>query len=179
MARPARSRQADQRRDRPGVIAAAPILFGVALAIGFFLHAIAPLRIAPLAGATVGLAGAMLIVIGPLLSAAVVRAFRSAGTNVSPYRETSRFVCAGPYRYTRNPDYIGQTLMYAGIALVANSWWPLLLLPLALSVIQHGVVRREERYLAAKFGQEYRDYTARVPRWLGCRARCSTGTQAR
>ena len=184
MARPARSRQADQRRDRPGVIAAPPILFGVALAIGFFLHAIAPLRIAPLrsaplAGATVGLAGATLIVIGLLLSAAVVRAFRSAGTNVSPYRATSRFVCAGPYRYTRNPDYIGQTLMYAGIALVANSWWPLLLLPLALSVIQHGVVRREERYLAAKFGQEYRDYTARVPRWLGCRARCSTGTQAR
>ena len=177
MGRPARSRPADRRRDRPGVLAAPPILFGVALAIAFFLHAIAPLRIAPsriapLAGGTLRLAGASLIVIGLLLSAAVVRAFRSVGTNVSPYRETSRIVCAGPY-------YIGQMLMYAGIAVGANSWWPLLLLPLALPVIQHGVVRREERYLAAKFGHEYRDYAARVPRWLGCRARCSAATHSR
>jgi protein-S-isoprenylcysteine O-methyltransferase Ste14 len=56
--------------------------------------------------------------------------------------------------------------MYAGIALVAKSWWPLVLLPLVLILVQRGVVRREERYLEAKFGQEYRNYLERVPRWL-------------
>ena len=53
-----------------------------------------------------------------------------------------------------------------GIALVANSWWPLLLLPLVLVVVQRGVIEREERYLEARFGQEYRDYKVRVRRWL-------------
>ena len=94
---------------------------------------------------------------------------------MSPYRETTRFVCTGPYRYTRNPDYIGQTLIYGGIAMGANSWWPLFLLPPALLVIQYGVIRREERYLEAKFSQEYRDYTARVPRWLSWRSRSPNG----
>jgi len=171
----ARGLPVDRRRDTPGVIAAPPVLFGAALVIGLSLHAIAPLRLAPPARGILRVAGISLIVIGALLSAAVVHAFRSAGTNVSPYREATRFVSSGPYRYTRNPDYIGQTLLYGGIAVLANSWWPLLLLPLALLVIQRGVVRREEQYLEAKFGREYRDYTARVPRWLGWRSRSSTG----
>ncbi len=161
-----KSLPADRRRDRAGVIAAPPILFGAALILGLSLHAIAPVRIAPLPGGTPRLTGVALIVIGLLFSVAVMRAFRSAGTHVSPYRETTRLVCAGPYRHTRNPDYIGQTLMYGGIALVANSWWPLFLLPPTLLLIHYGVIRREERYLEAKFGQEYRDYRARVPRWL-------------
>ena len=79
------------------------------------MQVIAPLRIATLPGGKLRLTGGSLIVIGLLLSAAVMRAFRSAGTHVSPYRETTRFVRDGPYRYTRNPDYIGQTLVYVGI----------------------------------------------------------------
>jgi protein-S-isoprenylcysteine O-methyltransferase Ste14 len=156
----------DRRRDTAGVIAAPPLLFGAALIVALSLHAIQPIRIASLSGGMLRLAGVALIVLGLLLSIAVVRAFGRAGTQVSPYRKTTRFVCTGPYRYTRNPDYIGQTLMYAGIAIVANSWWPLFLLPLVLLIVQRGVIRREERYLEAKFGQEYRDYLARVPRWL-------------
>ena len=108
----ARGLPVDRRRDTPGVIAAPPVLFGAALVIGLSLHAIAPLRLAPPARGMLRVAGISLIVIGVLLSAAVVRAFRSAGTNVSPYREATRFVSSGPYRYTRNPDYIGQTLLY-------------------------------------------------------------------
>jgi protein-S-isoprenylcysteine O-methyltransferase Ste14 len=125
-----------------------------------------PVRIASLPGGVLRLAGVALIALGLLLSIAVVRAFGRVGTPVPPYRPTTHFVTTGPYRYTRNPDYIGQTLTYVGIAIVANSWWPLFLLPLVLLVVQRGVVRREERYLEVKFGQEYRDYMARVPRWL-------------
>ena len=57
-------------------------------------------------------------------------------------------------------------MIYLGVAVATGSWWPFLLLPLLLVTIQLGVVRREERYLEAKFGQEYRDYKARVSRWL-------------
>ncbi len=56
--------------------------------------------------------------------------------------------------------------MYVGIGLLLNSWWPLLLLPGALIAVERGVVRREERYLENKFGEEYRQYKSRVGRWF-------------
>lgn len=153
-------------RDTAGVVAAPPLLFGAALIAALALHAIHPIHIASHSSGVPRVVGVALIVLGLSLSIAVVHAFGRAGTNVSPYRETTSFVSTGPYRYTRNPDYIGQTLAYTGIAIVANSWWPLLLLPLVLLVIQRGVIRREERYLEVRFGAEYRDYMARAPRWL-------------
>jgi protein-S-isoprenylcysteine O-methyltransferase Ste14 len=156
----------DRRRDSAGVVAAPPLLFGAALVVGFSLRAIHPIRIASIPGDMLRVAGGALIMVGVAVSIAVVLAFARAGTHVSPYRETTRLVCTGPYRYTRNPDYVGQTFLYAGIAIVANTWWPLFLLPIVLLAVDRGVVRREERYLEAKFGQEYRDYTARVPRWF-------------
>jgi len=157
----------DRRRDTAGVIAPPPVLYGTALIVALLLHyAIRPFHIASVSSLTLRVAAIALIVLGLALSIAVMRVFGRAGTPVPPYRPTTRFVSAGPYRYTRNPDYIGQTLLYAGIALVANSWWPIVLLPLILLAVQYGVVRREERYLEEKFGQEYRDYVARVPRWL-------------
>ena len=69
-------------------------------------------------------------------------------------------------RYSRNPDYVGQTLAYLGITIAADSWWPVILLPAVLLVIQFGVVRREEAYLEAKFGDAYRGYKKQVRRWL-------------
>ena len=153
--------------DTAGVIAAPPLLFGAALVVALLLHAMHPIRMLPAGNGPLRLAGAALVVLGLMLSIAVVRVFGRAGTQVSPYRRTTRFVSTGPYRYTRNPDYIGQTLTYAGIAMVANSWWPVFLLPVVLYLVQRGVVRREERYLEAKFGQEYRDYMTSVPRWVG------------
>jgi protein-S-isoprenylcysteine O-methyltransferase Ste14 len=148
-----------------GVIAPPPVLFGAALLIALLLHELHPLPIAPPSGWP-RLLGIPAIVLGLLLSGWVIRAFGRAATPVPPYRPTRRLVVDGPYRYTRNPDYVGQTLTYLGIALVARSGWALLILPLVLVAVQHGVVRREERYLETRFGQPYRDYMARVRRWL-------------
>jgi len=67
---------------------------------------------------------------------------------------------------TRNPIYIGFTLLYFGIAILATSIWMLLLLVPLLIVLQRGVVEREEAYLETKFGEAYEKYQARVPRWL-------------
>jgi protein-S-isoprenylcysteine O-methyltransferase Ste14 len=158
--------RADRGRDTAGVVAAPPVIYGVALIVALSMHAASSIHITSSPGRVLRLVGVGVIALGLLLSGAVMREFARAGTAVSPYHETTHFVSTGPYRYTRNPDYIGQTLMYAGIALATNSWWPLLLLPPALLTIHYGVVRREERYLEAKFGQNYRDYTSRVSRWL-------------
>ena len=112
------------------------------------------------------LTAAALIALGLMVSFAVVWIFRKSRTPVSPRRPTTGIVRAGLYRYSRNPDYLGQMMIYLGAAMATGSWWPFLLLPLLLVAIQLGVVRREEHYLEAKFGQAYRDYRAQVPRWL-------------
>ncbi len=69
-------------------------------------------------------------------------------------------------RYTRNPAYLSMTMMYAGIAALRNALWAIVLLPVALLVIQRGVIEREERNLERKFGEEYLSYNARVRRWI-------------
>jgi protein-S-isoprenylcysteine O-methyltransferase Ste14 len=66
----------------------------------------------------------------------------------------------------RNPIYVGMLLLYAGIGLAARSPWVLVLaLPLVV-ILRYGVVAREETYLQQRFGDAYRDYKARVRRWL-------------
>jgi protein-S-isoprenylcysteine O-methyltransferase Ste14 len=75
-------------------------------------------------------------------------------------------VTQGPFQYTRNPAYLSMTMIYTGISSLANALWAILLLPVALQVIQRGVIEREERYLERKFGEEYLRYKARVRRWI-------------
>jgi protein-S-isoprenylcysteine O-methyltransferase Ste14 len=58
------------------------------------------------------------------------------------------------------------TLIYAGIASLANALWAIVVLPVALLVIQRGVIEREERYLEGKFGEEYLSYKEQVRRWI-------------
>jgi protein-S-isoprenylcysteine O-methyltransferase Ste14 len=77
----------------------------------------------------------------------------------------NRLVDSGPYVFSRNPMYVAWTLGYVGVALVAGTAWPLLLLPVVLVVTQV-VVRREERSLERQFGDAYRTYKASVRRYL-------------
>ena len=92
--------------------------------------------------------------------------FRRAGTSVVPSEPSTALVTTGPYRFTRNPIYIGFVLAYFGLAIVLTSMWVLLLLIPVLAILQRGVVVPEEAYLERKFGDAYRKYQAHVPRWL-------------
>ncbi len=107
-----------------------------------------------------------LMLVGLALTGAAIRDFTSAGTPVPTYKPTSALVTTGIHGWTRNPIYLGMFLTYAGIGLAARSPWILILtLPLAIT-IRYGVVAREEAYLERRFGDAYRQYTARVRRWL-------------
>ena len=150
-------------RDAPGVIALPPLIYLAGLAVGFGLEALLPSADVP---ALVRWLGIVPIVTGVLLQGTFIGAFRRAGTNVDPYKPTTAIVTGGPYRITRNPGYLGFALVYTGIALLASALWPLLTLVPVLIVVDRGVIAREERYLEAKFGQEYLDYKGRVRRWL-------------
>jgi protein-S-isoprenylcysteine O-methyltransferase Ste14 len=149
-----------------GVIARPPLLFLAALLIGFVLDRL--LRL-PFPVPVIDLAhwiGGSLILIGLALAAAGVRDFSRAGTPVRSIKPPRALVTTGIHGWTRNPIYLGMFLVYGGIGVAAQSPWTLILtLPLAIT-IHYGVVAREEAYLERRFGDAYRDYKARVRRWL-------------
>lgn len=103
---------------------------------------------------------------GLILMFAGLTTFFRAGTTPLPHRPASRLVTSGPYRITRNPMYLGFTAVYLGGAVLINSLWPLLFLPVVLLLLTRAVIEREERYLATAFGAEYAAYCRRVRRWL-------------
>jgi protein-S-isoprenylcysteine O-methyltransferase Ste14 len=72
----------------------------------------------------------------------------------------------GPYRFTRNPMYLGLALLLAGLAGIGNALWPLLAVIPVVAIIRTQVIAREETYLENRFGEEYRAYRGRVRRWL-------------
>ncbi len=153
-----------QRSDSPGVIAFPPLLYGGTLAVGLILHFFVPVR--PLPSLPARLLGAVLLVGGGALVKWGVNSMRRAGTNVRPDQPATTIVVDGPFRFTRNPLYLGLTGLYAGVALLVDALWPLVLLVPLLVIVKWGVIHREERYLEAKFGETYRLYKARVRRWF-------------
>jgi len=150
-----------------GVIARPPFLLLAALLLGFVWDRLLPLPF-PVPGTALAhwIVGGALIVIGLVLALAGIRNFSQAGTPVPTTMPTRALVTTGIHGRTRNPIYLGLFLIYAGIGFAAQSSWVLAItLPLAIT-IRYGVVAREEAYLEQRFGDAYRDYKARVRRWL-------------
>jgi protein-S-isoprenylcysteine O-methyltransferase Ste14 len=153
--------------DTAGVIAPPPLIALAALLLGVAADWLWPMdgldsvlnwpaRIG--IGAVLLLAGGALVVVGE-------QAFKQVGTNVKPWRPSLALATTGIYAHLRNPMYVGAILILTGLAAaLASDWMAILLLPTAL-LLHFGVVRREERYLEAKFGEDYRRYKASVPRY--------------
>lgn len=151
-------------KDRPGVIAPPPLVFFAFLGLGLGLDGVWPLGAVP--GAVGRPAGFALIAIGVGIFAAAIYHLRQAGTSVQTRMPATAVVTSGPFRFSRNPIYLSASLAFAGIGLAADNVWILALVVPFLAVIRYGVISREERYLEAKFGEEYRRYKASVRRWL-------------
>jgi len=154
----------EERPDHADVIGPPPLLYTAALVIGAGLEWFWPTAIG--LGWLPLLLGAILILAGLAIALWGALALRRAGTAIPPNRPTTELVTDGPYRWSRNPLYLALTLIYAGVGLIADDLWILVLLVPLLLLLHWGVVVREERYLEAKFGEAYRRYKQRVRRWL-------------
>jgi protein-S-isoprenylcysteine O-methyltransferase Ste14 len=142
-----------------------PLAWAAAVIAGLVLDWLAPVPFLP-AGAAVGWLGALVFVLALALAAWAVATMTRAGSNVPTNRPTTAIVESGPYRFTRNPIYMGMFGGLIGLAIAFNTLWLLaMLVPFAL-VIRYGVVAREEAYLERKFGDVYRGYRLRVRRWF-------------
>jgi protein-S-isoprenylcysteine O-methyltransferase Ste14 len=155
---------ARSQSDVPDVLILPPLLYGIALAVGFVVQWIAPRPI--MASNARYWIGGILLALGVFLAMRGRRVMERAGTNVNPTLPSTALVATGPFRFSRNPLYVALTLMYVGLSLLANALWVLLLIAPVMVLMHYGVVRREERYLEAKFGEAYRDYRSHVRRYL-------------
>jgi protein-S-isoprenylcysteine O-methyltransferase Ste14 len=149
-----------------GVIARPPFLFLAALLLGLVVDRLLPLPLIAPAGAVQWTVASCLMLTGLALATAGIRNFARSATPVRTTEPTRVMVTTGIHGWSRNPIYLGLFLLYGGVGIAARSPWALMLtLPLALTV-RYGVVAREEAYLERRFGDAYRDYKARVRRWL-------------
>ena len=153
-------------KDTPGVIAPPPFIFLGFLIAGWGLDYLAgtpELPVEPTLRKGVAL---VLIVGGFLLEMWAGGLFKKAGTNVVPWQPSTAMVVDGPYRFTRNPMYLGFAITYLGLAIGLNAPIAIAMLLPCLVLMTWGVILREERYLEAKFGQPYLAYKQQVRRWL-------------
>jgi protein-S-isoprenylcysteine O-methyltransferase Ste14 len=155
----------DDMADTAQVIIRPPLAWGLAVIAGLALNWLVPLPFLPV-DLPAGWLGAMVFILALALVAWAIVTITRAGSNVPTNLPTTTIVASGPYRFTRNPIYLGMFLGLIGLAIAFDNLWLLMMLvPFAL-VIRYGVVAREETYLERKFGDVYRRYHTRVRRWL-------------
>jgi protein-S-isoprenylcysteine O-methyltransferase Ste14 len=157
----------NDKRDIAGVIGRPPLIMLAVILVALGLDRLFPIGVA---GAvfyrTTRISiGALLIAVSLWPFARAILRFRRTGTPVETWKPTTALAVTGIYKRTRNPIYQAFGLLVLGLAFAFASDWMFLLLPFGALIIHFGVVRREERYLAAKFGDGYRQYCDKVPRY--------------
>ncbi len=150
--------------DAPAVRVPPPLYFAAFLGAAVLLQRLAPPPAPP--HALLRLPATACAIVAAVLGFASMGLFLAARENPIPETATQRLVLGGPYRFTRNPMYLGMFLLYLAGGLWWACLWSLLLAPLVVWAVTVRVIREEERYLEGKFGAEYRAYCARVRRWL-------------
>ena len=151
--------------DRPNVVIPPPIAWGLAIVAGLVAGWFYPLQLVPTSIPRAWVGGG-LFALGVALAVWAIVTIRKAGTQFDVYKPTTAIVENGPYRFTRNPIYLGMFLGQIGVAIGFDNLWVLAMLVPFSFVIRYGVVAREEAYLERKFGTIYRSYKSRVRRWL-------------
>ena len=111
-------------------------------------------------GGLIAVAAVLILVVWP------ARQFQQSGQDPKPWTPTPEMVVHGPYKFTRNPMYLGMLLFCIGFAIILSDLWILILTPVCGWLIYYFSIRHEEAYLEEKFGDAYRAYKAGVRRWI-------------
>lgn len=154
-------------RDAPDILVFPPLVSVVAPALAVGLEWAVPLGRLPGIGTPVILVpGLAVLGLAGWLAVTGEHEFRAAKTNVDPRKPALVLVREGPFRFTRNPMYLGMVLLQIGLGLTFSLDWALVLAPLVWAILHFGVVLREEAYLSARFGAAYDAYVTQSRRWV-------------
>lgn len=152
--------------DHPGVYIPPPLFFVATFVVAAYVQRYMPInqtffdsRMATVLGILIGVAGLLLLI------PALYRFVKTKNTLIT-IKPANTLQTTGIYAITRNPMYVSLTLLYIGLACIIGNWWNMILLPILIFVVQEYVIKREERYLAYRFGEAFTTYKSRVRRWL-------------
>jgi protein-S-isoprenylcysteine O-methyltransferase Ste14 len=151
--------------DNPGVIAFPPLIWAVGAVSGVLVHFFV-IQVPIMSYRASLVCGIVLVILAPTMALSAVVTFKKAGTNVNPSEPALTMVRGGPYRFTRNPMYLALCLLQVALGFFLNDWITLLFVVPLFLILHHGVVLREEKYLAAKFGEPYLELKRDVRRWF-------------
>ncbi|HLO27537.1 MAG TPA: isoprenylcysteine carboxylmethyltransferase family protein [Anaerolineales bacterium] len=150
--------------DRAAVKIAPPVLLLVHIFAAFILNWLLPLPFV-FPGFLIWIGDAFILA-GLALPFSAVNQLRKAHTTLDPHSPVTEIVTSGPYRFSRNPIYLGFLCLLIGFPLIFRSYWGLILSPVFMVLLYELVIKHEEAYLENKFGEIYTAYKARVRRWL-------------
>lgn len=154
-------------QEKPIVRIPPPWLFILLYLAGAEIQRVLPVAIrSPGLGWIIRVTGFVFMAIGVIFAFSAIGIFRKRKTTIVPHERPSSLVTSGPYRFTRNPMYVGLTLEYLGVAGARLEVWPVILLPLLLAYMNFVVIPVEEHNLRGVFGDAYQQYGERVERWL-------------
>jgi protein-S-isoprenylcysteine O-methyltransferase Ste14 len=154
-------------QDRPNTLPWPPVIYVAAVAVAILAHWLMPLPWLPIQLAEFFFAVGWLVVAGAIaIDIAAMRAMSRARTTIMPHRGSDHLVTGGPFSFTRNPLYLGNTMLMVGVGLISGILWFILLAPIAAFVTQKLAIEREERHLELRFGKKFRDYSKKVRRWI-------------
>ena len=151
----------------PGVRFPPPLIFVIGFGVAMLFHAWRPIPLLPTSDTVRPMVALLILALGLLWIAWALLTFWRVRTGIVPHHPATKLVTDGPYRFGRNPMYLGMSLVYWSVTLWFDTVWAAALFPIVIVALRRYVIRREELYLTHEFGAVYLDYRSAVARWLG------------
>ncbi|OMH29469.1 isoprenylcysteine carboxylmethyltransferase family protein [Motiliproteus sp. MSK22-1] len=156
----------DKNKDKRGAAVKfpPPLVFLVFIAMAYGLHRVVPFAIGFSPGFNYSGLAAVILGLAIILLAGL--SLKRASTSIEPWKPTTQIVSSGVFAYSRNPIYIAFSLISIGIGVFLDSFWVVISCVPSSVAVYYLAIRKEERYLEKKFGEEYLAYKRKVRRWL-------------
>lgn len=141
-----------------------PLIFVIGMVIGYAIQHRFPASLEE--SEYLNLFGKFLITVGIFILGYALYLFFKAKTEIEPWKPTSSIITTGLFAYSRNPIYAAFCITTVGLGLIFNNMWMLISFIPSAIFVYHLAIKKEERYLEQKFGDEYLEYKQKVRRWL-------------
>jgi protein-S-isoprenylcysteine O-methyltransferase Ste14 len=163
---PIKTRMMESLKDSPKVYIPPPLLYVATFLLAVLIQKLLPLGIDFFRSTTSKIIGSVIILVGLFFIFPALRQFFKTKNTLVTIKPANSLETTGIFTVSRNPMYISLMLFYIGLSFIIGNWWNFILLPFLYILIQEYVIKREERYLDRRFGQQYLDYKSKVRRWL-------------
>ena len=154
------------KKDSPGVYIPPPFFYVLTFIIAIIIQRKFPIDNYLFQQEWLKITGIVFLVISLFFLVRSLRQFFKSKNTLILIKPATSLQNNGIYGITRNPMYVGLSVVYLGLSCILGNWWNFILFPILVLIVQEYIIKREERYLEREFGQKYTDYRSKVRRWL-------------